>query len=170
MHHSLNVPRVYWTWPKLGTNASYAWLANEPIITTPHFVYTAANLSQALRALGFPAEADIAAHLSTEPDLNNFAAPGVNTLVTHGTQIPTTATLTYAQDFAAVGTAPVVPVPQNKTFLSGDGVVPLRSSIRSQTWAAAMAANGNRLVHQEYLHQPHAFCFNNVLAVITHYN
>jgi hypothetical protein len=171
---SLNVPSVYWTWPKKGTNASYTWLADEPIILTPHFVYTAANLSLALRSLGFPAEADIAAHLAAEPELSTFAAPGVNTLVTYGTQTPTTATVTYAQDFASVGPTSQVPIPWNMTFSSGDGVVPLRSSIRSQTWAAAMAANGNRLIHQEYPNQPHAFCilfdqtcFDSVLSVIT---
>ena len=42
---------------------------------------------------------------------------------------------------------------------TGDGLVALRSSIRSTEWAEAQSAAGKQLIHTGYQGQPHAMCF-----------
>lgn len=169
---SLNTPSFYWLWPRLGDNATITWPADEPLLLTPSRVYTAANMSNALRDLGLDAYAAVADIVTHEPDMTAFAPPGVNTFVTYGTQIPTPATYSYDRDFAPQLPSP--PQPSLVGVTSGDSVVTLRSSLRGLTWTDAMAAAGHRLVHKEYPKQQHAFCLfsdvtclHDVLRLIT---
>jgi hypothetical protein len=51
------------------------------------------------------------------------------------------------------------PYPSTVAMETGDGLVALRSSLRSTEWAAAQAAAGKQLIHTGYEGQPHAECF-----------
>ena len=168
----LNAPSGFWLWPRLGANATVAWPADEPLLLTPSAVYTAANASDALRALGLDAYAALADLVTQDPDLLDFAPPGVDTIVTYGTELPTPATFSYSSDFAPGLASP--PQPSLVGITSGDTVVTLRSSLRGLTWTDAMAAAGHRLLHREYPGQTHAYClftdpvcFHDILRTIT---
>ncbi len=117
---------MFWLYPRVGTNPNSTWLADEPLLTTPTATYTAANLTLALRAIGYPAQAAMAAAIAADPDLAEFAPPGVDTLVIYGSGIATPVAAEYGADLAPDTPAP----PPTIRYASGDNIVPLRSSLR----------------------------------------
>jgi hypothetical protein len=145
---------MFWLWPRLGNNASVSWPEEEPILRTPSRVYTAANLTTALLDIGYPLQAEIAAAVLADNDLAEFAAPGVDTVVIYGSGVPTPIGADYTQELMPTGEAP----PPTMLYGSGDNIVPVRSSLRSQGWSSAQAASGHILQHWEYPGQGHASC------------
>lgn len=154
-----------WLFPRSATNASAAdavhlWPADAPMVRTPSAVYTMRNLSQALRDIGYLGRADDLAPLLTEPDLGtaagDFAAPGVDTYIIYGHGVGTPEVLVYGHDFNG---NPLLP-PKLPTYenVSGDMLVPERSSLRSVIWEAAQAASGHRVLHRGFAGQSHCAC------------
>ena len=80
----------------------------------------------------------------------------MNTLVTYGTGFPCATSVAFPADFAPGKPAGLPAAVTNET---GDGLVPLRSSLRGTEWAAAQQAAGKQLLYREYHGQPHAECF-----------
>ena len=66
----------------------------------------------------------------------------------------------YAQAFVPNATiTPPLPVVVRNMSETGDTLVPLRSSLRSQyAWPAAQQAAGKKLIHKGYEGQQHALC------------
>jgi len=92
--------------------------------------------------------------VQAEPDLATFAAPGVNTVVTYGAGLQSPVSFTLP-DIKPTGSL----LPSSVRNESGDGIVPVRSSLRSTEWAAAQQALSKSLVHLGYTGLPHAACF-----------
>lgn len=171
----LDIGGTLWLLPRNGTNATVTWLNDEVIISTPTRRYGAADMPRLLRDQGRSELAKAVEYVYADADLAQFAHPGVNTLVTYGYNLSTTATADFAEDFSPDQGDHFVPTVSSFNTTSGDGVVPLRSSLRSTVWGAEMAAAGYRLIHQSYINQYHATCTistmdmscrDNVLAII----
>eukprot|EP00037_Helgoeca_nana_P023879 m.248855 g.248855 ORF g.248855 m.248855 type:complete len:683 (+) comp26476_c1_seq6:107-2155(+) len=151
------LPAVPWYFPRAGTNSTTSWTKDEPVVKTKTKTYSAFDAAEMLSDLGASAE-EIAAHkfLESEPDLGQFAHPGVNTLVTFGTGFPSLVGLEYDADFTA---SDDLVLPISVTTETGDNLVPLRSSLRSTEWALPLKAAGKQFIQREYPGQPHAACF-----------
>ncbi len=168
-------PSIFWLFPRSGANASDSWTGSDVLFTTPSKTYTAGNVTEALRDLGYDAAAAFADQIAGDPDLSAFAAPGVNTYVAYGTDIPTLVGAVYAVDFTpAEGGSGAPPQPAKVVYGSGDDVVPLRSSLRGYQWAGAQAQLGFQLIHEAFPGQVHAMCtiidpvcFAKVVAILT---
>ena len=74
-------------------------------------------------------------YLASEPSLAGFTAPGVATVVTYGRSVPTLEHVQYDSSFVP---GKAVPAPSSVTTISGDGVVPVKSSTRSKQWAESV--------------------------------
>lgn len=147
------LPGAAWMFPRAGTNSTVSWTDQEPIITTPSRKYTAFDVAEIYAELNFTATADLK-FVSTEPDLAEFAHPGVNTLVTYGYNVNTPGPFAFSKDFVA-NKMPPLPSYVN---VSGDGLVPVRSSLRGTVWQADMDKAGFHLIHKAYNNQSHAWC------------
>lgn len=147
------LPSLMWAFPRAGKNATYSWTDSEPLIITPKKNYTAFEVKQLLQDLGRDevAQAQLA-FLETEPDLGAFASPGVPTFVTYGYGITTFTNAHYAEDLTRLPPG----TPSQLDAESGDGIVPLRSSLRGQALWAGDAQHP--LYHKGYKNQPHAAC------------
>jgi len=142
-----------WMFPRAGTNSTVSWTAQETILSTPTQNYSAFDVEKIYKILNF---SDIAGlrFVTQEPDLGEFAHPGVNTFVTYGYDVPTAGPFVYSEDFV-VNQMPNVTKIVN---VSGDELVPLRSSVRGLVWQADMERAGLKLVHHGYANQSHANC------------
>lgn len=147
------IPTAAWLFPRAGPNATIEWPKDEPIFKTPSKNYSAYDFPEMLKDAGHADFIDMAKFLAADPDLNLFAPPGVNTFVTFGMDVNTTGIVTFDQDLA-----PHVSPNSTSTNTSGDGLVPMRSSLRGTTWAAAQKSQGKRLLYQGFAHQAHAGC------------
>jgi len=149
-------PSLMWAFPRAGT-ANTTYTIEEPVLITKTKNYTAFDVEELLDDLGM-GSVDVAQHqfLQGEPDLAKFAAPGVDTVVTYGTDTPTTSAAIYAKDFFSKAETND---PTGTLKEDGDGLVPTRGSLRGHEWAAAQVALGRELKHWPYPLQPHAACF-----------
>eukprot|EP00730_Choanoeca_flexa_P000813 TRINITY_DN10346_c0_g1_i1.p1 TRINITY_DN10346_c0_g1~~TRINITY_DN10346_c0_g1_i1.p1 ORF type:complete len:245 (+),score=55.03 TRINITY_DN10346_c0_g1_i1:836-1570(+) len=144
--------------PRKGTT-NVTWDYQTVIVKTPSKTYTAYDMPQLYEDLGFDL-ADMVRHIEALPDLATFAPPGVNTLITYGYNLSTAASYEWDEDFVANSNiTPPQPSVVHYDPQTGDGLVPLRSSLRAmQEWTAPMAASGHKLVHKSYVNQRHASC------------
>lgn len=149
--HGLAVPA--WMFPRAGTNATVSWPVDEPVVLTPLHNYSAFDVSKIYSLLNFSDGAALQ-FVSEEPDLALFAHPGVNTLVTYGYGRDTPGPFTYPTEFVA-NKMPPSPTVKN---ISGDDLVPLRSSLRGSVWAEDMEQIGLQLIYRAYYNQSHAMC------------
>lgn len=136
------VHSVMWLFPRPGNNSN-AWSDDEAIVTTPSKTYVASNMTQLIADLGFEERAQSLLALQNEPDLHDFAAPGVNTFVAYGTGLQTPGSFVFTEDFVR-NRSNVVALPKVINDPDGgDTLVPLRSSRRSLTfWPAAQRKLG----------------------------
>jgi len=142
-----------WMFPRAGTNSTVSWPAQETVLSTPSKNYSAFDVAEIYAALNFSDLAGLK-FVSQEQDLFEFAHPGVNTFVTYGYGLPTPGPFAYPGNFAA-NQMPATPTILN---ISGDNLVPLRSSIRGTVWQEAMERAGLKLIHRGYENQQHANC------------
>lgn len=142
-----------WMFPRAGTNPNITWPDTETIVSTPSKNYTAFDIAHIYSALNFTDSAALK-FVSTEPDLAQFAHPGVNTLVTYGYDVDTPGPFSFPKDFVANR------LPNAPSFVnvSGDGLVPLRSSLRATAWQDDMQKEGFKLIYRGYFNQSHAMC------------
>lgn len=104
-------------------------------------------MADLLNDLGLSAHEDELSYVASEPDLATFSSPGCNTLVTYGYDTPTLSTMSFSADFHGA----IVPnqgVPTSHTKEDGDGLVPLRSSLRGMEWSEAQAAGNKKLLYK----------------------
>lgn len=169
-----------WIFPRPGNNNTSLWSDNEVIVRTPHKVYVASNMSLMLQDLGFELRAQSLPYLQAEPDLHDFAAPGVNTFITYGTQLPTPGSFVFDVDFTR-NKSNIPPLPKvTNDPATGDTLVPYRSSRRAlYTWPNIMKQQGLNFYSKEYPGQPHGGCcvanskitipcFNDVANLLLH--
>eukprot|EP00041_Stephanoeca_diplocostata_P039106 m.1588014 g.1588014 ORF g.1588014 m.1588014 type:complete len:439 (-) comp25330_c0_seq6:4144-5460(-) len=157
-------PSTPWLFPRVlntsqsSGDAAYLWGPNETIVTTPNATYTAANYSLLLRDLGIASNESLEtlARVALDTTLSTFEAPGVNTVVVVGSDVPTPVGVSYPSPFDAALACSCGA--GNITYGNGDGVVPHRSAQRSQVWAAAQRARQKILVHLEYQDLRHVTC------------
>jgi len=142
-----------WMFPRAGSNSTVSWTTEEPILSTPSTKYSAFDVAKIYAALNFTDVAGLE-FVSQEPDLAEFAHPGVNTLVTYGYAVSTPGPFSYPNDFV-VNQMPASPSIVN---ISGDDLVPLRSSLRGTIWQGEMERAGLKLVYRGYANQSHANC------------
>lgn len=157
---SIRVASLSWLFPRPGT-ANTTWGTDDVIVRTPSKRYTAFDYTQLLRDLGLTFLVQGQALLQNEPDLSLFAAPGVDTLVTYGSQLGTPGYFEYASDFVAnASAAPPAPDTIINVSETGDTLVPVRSSLRGlySSWPQEQASVGKMLFHREYPGQQHALC------------
>jgi len=142
-----------WMFPRAGSNSTVSWTADEMVLSTPSVNYSAFDVAKIYAKLNFSDLAGLE-FVSQEPDLAEFAHPGVNTLVTYGYALPTPGPFSYPDEFAA-NQIPATPKIVN---ISGDTLVPLRSSLRGIVWQGDMEREGFKLVYRGYENQDHANC------------
>jgi len=138
--------------PRAGDNSSVSWTKDEVIARTPVRNYSAFDFEEMYNDLGLNT---VALKFQTqEPDLADFASPGVNTFVTFGYNCPTPGPFTFSQPFKK-GVIP--PWPTNVT-MSGDTLAEIRSSIRGLLWLDDLRKEGKILYYKAYKDQVHANC------------
>jgi hypothetical protein len=142
-----------WMFPRAGTNSSVSWTAQETILSTPSHNYSAFDVAKIYSILNFSDTAALK-FVSEESDLAAFAHPGVNTLVTYGFGLQTPGPFAYPGEFV-VNQMPDSPSIVN---ISGDDLVPLRSSLRGTVWQDDMQKAGLTLIYRGYENQAHANC------------
>lgn len=145
---SASTHSTLWIFPREGTSNT-TWTDTEPIVSTPSRKYMSGNLSTLLEDLGFEERARSLAPIMADPDLHDFAAPGVDTVVVYGTEVPTAGSMIFSQDFDR-NPRKVPPMPQIiNDPQGGDSLVNVRSSLRSlYAWPAAQRASGHQLLHK----------------------
>lgn len=155
-----NLPGMYWTFPLPGKGADDgSWDRNEVIIKTPSKEYTAYDMTKLLTDLGFERQSNMQKIVAGS--LTNFLSnpPMVDTYVYYGSEVKTPSKFVYDKDFKP--TFPGQPLPEQKTIEynttdDGDGVVPLRSALRSNlTWPALHERAGKVLEHKAYRGMQH---------------
>jgi hypothetical protein len=105
--------------------------------------------------LGVPEpQRELAELLIADPDLLNFSAPGVNTLVVCGIGLNTTGNATFRTGFGTRGDWEIHAI----AVYDGDEVSPRRSCLRGTEWAAEFKTANLQLVHKEYSGMLHATC------------
>lgn len=145
-------PTVVWYLPRTGTDPATSWTRDEVVIATPTRNYSAFDALEILKTIGVQDDLSRALPiLYNDSDLFAFAAPGVPTFVTYGSGLPTPYSAVYDEELSSVMQPP------RMLNGSGDGLVPLRSSLRGTTWITSN--QGKALLHKEYPKQPHASCF-----------
>lgn len=148
-------PSFMWTFPRQGTDPTVSYTQRDLLMVTPGKNYTAFDMDELLKDIGMESQIPQRQYLAEEIDLAAYAAPGVNTIVTYGFDIPTAQTAHYDQDFQ--GSDSQFKVAQYD-YESGDGLVPLRSSVRGSLWQAEFDAQNKTLLSRGYRKQQHATC------------
>eukprot|EP00039_Didymoeca_costata_P017079 m.313707 g.313707 ORF g.313707 m.313707 type:complete len:701 (+) comp16491_c9_seq13:52-2154(+) len=147
------VPVLSWLFPRAGTDP-YTYNSTEPLIITPTKNYTSANYIELFEDMHMNQETIESLKFNMqEPDLHDFAFPGVNTFITYGYNISTLSSAYYNE---SMGMFPSLPYKFGS--VSGDGLVPERSSKRFFEWATAAKASNKSVLYKGYLNQPHAEC------------
>lgn len=78
------IPSLLWLAPRAGAGASnYSYSKTDVLVTTPDRNYTAFTLDALLKDVGFSKKVPEYEFLASEPDLDLFAPPMVNTFVTY---------------------------------------------------------------------------------------
>lgn len=146
-----------WEFPRAGDNATRSFTKDYPVISTPNKNYSAFDYDALMVDIGLTTEAAAGVkHVVSDTDLFDFAHPGCDTFVTFGSGLHTTGPAVFPKDFD--GTTKIPLQPTSTANLSGDGLVPVRSSLRGTLWAEEMAKAGKKLYYKEYPNQPHADC------------
>ena len=148
------VPSMPWMFPRAGTDPNASWTAADVLVQTPSKNYSAFDYLTLMLDLDQDDAARAAVEfLVNDPDMLDFAAPGVDTFVGWGSGSPTPTRLALNRDISGG-------VVLDATMLmgDGDGIVPVRSSLRSTQWRRQQAAAGKQLVIREYPGMPHASC------------
>eukprot|EP00049_Salpingoeca_infusionum_P006775 m.111263 g.111263 ORF g.111263 m.111263 type:complete len:496 (-) comp13437_c0_seq6:5079-6566(-) len=150
-----------WMFPRAG-NTNTTWSKDEPIIVTPTKNYTAYDAIELVKDLGFYLKVPEVNFTLNDADLGvaGFKAPGVDTFVTYGTEVPTPVQFMYNESFVA-NAANVPPLFVANISVSGDSFVPVRSSLRGwYEWKTPQVESGHRLIYKAYANQVHASCIS----------
>ena len=140
-------PSLMWAFPRAGSAANTSWTRSDILVKTPSKSYTAFDIVELFTDTDQAKHIDLLDYLSTEPDMATLAAPAVDTFVSYGMGIPTLSSIEFASDLKKGRPAPSTI--KNSTDEDGDGLVPVRSSVRAQDmWADAQTGLSKRLVYQ----------------------
>jgi len=155
-----SLPASFFTFPTPGKGIdSHTWGAGEVIIKTKTKEYTAHNMPEMLLDLGLLKGHAINEIVSKEL-VAQFAAPLVDTKIFYGFGVATPSSFEYAEDFRPLFPGEEPPqeskiVRRNDDF--GDGVVPLRSTLRANySWWDQQKAAKKVLTHKGFKGMGHA--------------
>eukprot|EP00039_Didymoeca_costata_P015743 m.272606 g.272606 ORF g.272606 m.272606 type:complete len:582 (+) comp16275_c2_seq1:118-1863(+) len=153
-----NNPAAIWYYPRMGTNSSNSWTAEETIIYTPNMNYTVADIQELFKNAGIEeSQYNEYEYVYNDKDLKELAAPGVDTYVTYGFDVDTPYQYVYNKIF---NKQKFIGPPEKTIMTSGDGLVPLKSSLRGLALWNSSAMNGHTLTYKGYSGQIHADCFS----------
>jgi len=156
-------PSLMWAWPRAGTNTSNSWTKDDVLVYTEKKNFTAFDYDELLKYLGVSAtEREQQQFLANEPDLNTFASPGVDTLITYGHGIGSSGPI-HLGSWDGIGTPKSIQI----DLIDGDDLVPLESSLRGEVWYPEMANLGKKLLHRGFAKQPHANCFPGLVTGVS---
>lgn len=149
----VHLPSMMWLCPKSGTD-NYTYPSDMPLILTSTKNYSAFDLERVLADVGYSDAVAQAKYLQHSGSLYKFEAPLVNTWVNYGYQLDTLDTVTMDVPLSPSRMSKAI----NATLSSGDGIVTLRSSLRSMLWTDAHQKANKLLIHSGYPSMEHAAC------------
>eukprot|EP00056_Hartaetosiga_gracilis_P006139 m.93474 g.93474 ORF g.93474 m.93474 type:complete len:255 (+) comp12386_c7_seq1:1232-1996(+) len=148
-----------WLWPRTGTsNVTYS--DEEVLGVTPSKNYTAYDVMELYKDMGFSDRDAVIKAVVNDPDLLNLKHPGVNTFVTFGYALGTGQTYLWKKDFVKNKfVVPPMPDAVINATETGDTVVPVRSSMRAAfLWEEPLKQMNKTFLYKGYAGQPHAYC------------
>lgn len=121
--------------------------------------YTAYDMPQMMQDLGLGRGKKILQKVEGSPGKAAFPAPGVDTYVFYGQGLPTPSKFVYSENFRPLKQWEAPPKAAKIEYLerdNGDGICPLRTSLRSTLeWPAEQAKLGKVLEHKGYTGMEH---------------
>lgn len=154
-----SMPASYATFAQPGEDNPSLWSRDEVLIKTPSKSYSAYDMQEMLTDLGLTDGAEVQKFVAAGIARSTFTAPLVDTHVFYGYGVPTPTLFEYAADFSPLklGEAPPMEsrIDRNPDDY-GDGVVPLRSTTRTNaTWPAEQEKAGKVLTQKGFLGMAH---------------
>ncbi|EDQ92925.1 uncharacterized protein MONBRDRAFT_22180 [Monosiga brevicollis MX1] len=151
---------IFGIFPRPGEH-NYTFSKDDVLVQTPSRNYTAYDMTQLMKDLGFEGKLEGMNAIVEDEDLKNLAHPGVNTFMPYGYNLTTPGKFVYDKDFKPnplhiPNMTMQYPVPE-----TGDGYVPVRSAFRGwYEWAQPMKQAGKQLVIKGYPNMFHSNCTN----------
>eukprot|EP00035_Acanthoeca_spectabilis_P030031 m.7445 g.7445 ORF g.7445 m.7445 type:complete len:419 (+) comp3962_c0_seq1:229-1485(+) len=144
---------VPWTFPLLGNDPNTSWPSTEVLFSTEKRNYTARDYESLVTDLGGgPNQLATARAMAADPDLHEFAPPGVDTFVACGIGLSTPVGASYRTGFGVNDDWVLHEVRMG----AGDGVMPSRTCGRGAAWAGA----GHKYTMKVYQGMSHASCIH----------